>query len=117
MRHRVQKSTLDRTASVRTALLRTLAISLLKSGKIQTTPAKAKALKQFVEPIITKGKVKSVHTIRHIESVLGNKEAALHVVNSVSPRFVTRPGGYISAVKVENRKGDNTQQVILQLVD
>ncbi len=117
MRHRVKTPTLDRIASQRNALLKTLAISLLTNGKIKTTPAKAKAVQQFVEPIITKGKVKSVHTIRHIESVLGNKKMALHVVNSVSPRFVERPGGYTTLIKMANRKGDNAEQVIVQFVE
>lgn len=116
MRHKKATATLDRKAGPRNALVRTLTISLIEHNSIQTTPTKAKAVQQMLEPLITKGKEKTVSSIRHIESVLGNKKAALVVVNRIAPRYKNRAGGYTSTVKVANRKGDGAQQVQLTLV-
>lgn len=117
MRHKSNKLTIDRKAGPRKALLRTLAISLIENGKVTTTPTKAKAVQRFVEPLITKGKEKTPHTIRHIESKLSNKKAALYVVNELGPKFSKREGGYTSTMKVGERKGDGAEQVILKFVD
>ncbi len=116
MRHKKKKNTLGRTSGKRRALLRTLAISLIEHGQITTTPAKAKAVQQFVEPLITRGKTPGMNSIRLIESKLASKQAAMEVVNKLSPRFKERPGGYTSLQKVADRKGDGAKQVQLSFV-
>lgn len=117
MRHRKRKTILGRKSAQRKAVIRQLTISLLQHGKIQTTPAKARLVQQFIEPLITRGKTKSVHTIRVIEKRLANKAAALHVVNEIAPKSATRTGGYTRMLQVMNRQGDGAEQVILELVD
>jgi large subunit ribosomal protein L17 len=116
MRHLKKKFTLDRAAGPRKALLRTMAVSLIQKERIVTTPARARAVKRMIEPLITRGKEKTVHNIRLIESRLANKASALRVVNELSPRFQGRPGGYTRMIKVAPRKGDAAEQVILEFV-
>ncbi len=116
MRHKKNTLILGRKAAPRRALLRTLAISLIEQEKIQTTPAKARAVRRLVEPLITKAKKKDVHSIRQIEKKLANKTATMKVVNTLGPRFEKRPGGYTSIVHVAPRQGDGAKQVILKFV-
>ncbi len=116
MRHKKKKITLGRENGPRKALLRSLAISLITEEKVTTTKVKAKAVQQFVEPLITKAKTKDLNSIRLIEKALANKSATMHMVNTLGPRFKTRPGGYTSIVKVDRRKGDGAELVILQLL-
>lgn len=115
MRHKKKTVTIDRKAGPRKALIRIMAIQLLNHGHVTTTPIKAKAVRSLVEPMITKGKVKSAHTLRLIEQNL-NKEAARLVVNTISPKYVERNGGYTRVTKIAHRKGDGAEQVILELV-
>lgn len=116
MRHKSNKVTIDRTSGSRQALLRTLTISLITNGKITTTPVKAKAVRSFVEPMITKGKERNRESIRFIEQKLGNKTAAMKIVDDIAPLYKERAGGYTSMMKLALRKGDGAQQVLLQFV-
>lgn len=115
MRHKKQKVTIDRKAGPRKALIRIMSIQLLQHGHLTTTPVKAGAVRRLVERMITRGKTKSVHTIRLIESRL-NKDAALLIVNTVAPRFADRNGGYTRLTKIAPRKGDGAAQVVLELI-
>lgn len=117
MRHKKNKKILGRSSSPRTALLRTLCISLIEHNRIQTSQAKAKAVQKMVEPLITMGKGKNVATIRNIEKKLSNKKAALSIVNSIGPRFQSRRGGYTRITKIGSRKGDGSEQVILEFLN
>lgn len=117
MRHQKRKFTLGRTLGPRRALLKTLSVSLITHGRIQTTPVKARFVRKTVERAITKGKINSPQSIRHLLKVLGNKQAALKVVNEVSPKFAKRNGGYTRMTKVGIRKGDGAEQVIIEFVD
>lgn len=116
MRHQKRTFTLDRKAAPRLALFRTLAISLISHERITTTSVKAKAVRQFVEPLITKGKTKSVHTMRLLEQRLSNKKAARKIVEDLGPRFAERKGGYTRMTKIAPRKGDAAEQVVLEFV-
>lgn len=116
MRHQKRTFTLDRKAAPRKALFKTLAISLITHERIVTTSVKAKAVRQFVEPLVTKGKTKSVHTMRLLEQRLGNKAAARKLVEVLGPRFADRKGGYTRMTKVEARQGDAAEQVVLEFV-
>jgi large subunit ribosomal protein L17 len=116
MRHLKKKVTLDRKAGARTGMLRTLCVSLIQHGRIVTTPARARAIKTIVEPLITRGKEKNVHNMRIIEQRLSNKVAARKIVDELGPQFKTRPGGYTRMIKVAPRKGDAAEQVVLEFV-
>lgn len=116
MRHQKRTLTLDRKAGPRKALYKTLAISLITHERIVTTATKGRAVRQFVEPLITKGKKEGIHTLRLIEQRLGNKIAAQKVVNDLSKRFATRAGGYTRATKVMVRQGDKASQVVVEFV-
>lgn len=117
MRHKKNTVTLDRKAGPRKAMLRSAAISLIMNEKITTTPTKAKAVRRLVERVITRGKKGDFNAIRYVERKLNNKDAALHVVNVLSPRFEKREGGYTRMLKVAPRKGDGAEQVVLEFVD
>jgi len=116
MRHLKKKATLDRAAGPRKGMLRTLCISLVEHGRIVTTPARARAIKRMIEPLVTRGKEKTVHNMRIIEQRLANKVATRKIVDEISPVFKTRPGGYTRMIKVAPRKGDAAEQVILEFV-
>lgn len=115
MRHKKKTFTIDRKAGQRNALIRNMAIQLLTHGHVTTTPIKARAVRSLVEPMITKGKKKSVHSIRQIEKNL-NKEAARLIVDTVAPTFAERNGGYTRITKLMPRKGDGAAQVVLELI-
>lgn len=117
MRHRVRTKTLDRKSGPRQALVRSMAISLINKEKVTTTPTKAKVVRAFVEKLITKGMAEDkVHAVRVIESKLANKDAAMKVVNELSPRFEKRNGGYTRLTKMPRRQGDGAEQVRLEFV-
>lgn len=117
MRHLKKKITLGRKTGPRQALLRSLCISFIEKENIQTTKTKAKAIKEMIEPLVTMGRESSVHNFRQIEKVLGNKKATQKLIKEISPRFLERPGGYTSIVKVGARQGDGAEIVILRFVD
>ena len=123
MRHRKAGRSLRRTSEQRLALLRNLATSLIESGAIETTEAKAKALRPIAEKLITKAKKAQeegpmrVHRIRQIQGYLGDKEMTNKLVNEVAARYATRNGGYTRILKMGFRVGDNAPMALVELVD
>lgn len=117
MRHGNTVNKLSRTASHRKAMMSNMATSLILHKKITTTLAKAKELRKYVEPMITKAKEDSTHTRRTIFSYLQNKEAVKELFGTVAEKVGTRPGGYTRILKLMNRKGDNAEMAIMELVD
>jgi large subunit ribosomal protein L17 len=117
MRHRKKFNHLGRTASHRKAMLSNMANSLILEKRITTTTAKAKALRTFVEPIITKGKDDSTHSRRVVFSYLQNKAAVSELFREISPKIGDRPGGYTRILKTGTRLGDNADMCIIELVD
>ena len=106
MRHGKKNNHLGRTDSHRSAMLSNLAISLINHKRIFTTVAKAKALRIFVEPIITRSKTDSTHSRRTVFSYLQNKEAVVELFRDVAAKVADRPGGYTRIIKIGNRPGD-----------
>jgi large subunit ribosomal protein L17 len=117
MRHSRVINHLGRTSSHRKAMLSNMAASLILHKRITTTTAKAKALRTFVEPLITKSKDDSTHSRRVVFSYLKDKEAVAELFRDVSPKVGERPGGYTRILKTGNRIGDNADMCILELVD
>ncbi|MFN5665000.1 MAG: 50S ribosomal protein L17 [Bacteroidota bacterium] len=117
MRHGKTVNHLGRTASHRKALLSNMATSLIIHKRITTTLAKAKELRKYVEPIITKGKEDSTNSRRVVFSYLQNKDAVKELFSAVAPKVGERPGGYTRILKLMNRKGDNAEMAIMELVD
>ncbi|HTB06023.1 MAG TPA: 50S ribosomal protein L17 [Bacteroidia bacterium] len=117
MRHLNKHNHLGRTASHRKALLANMSCSLILHKKINTTVAKAKALKIYVEPIITTSKEDTTHARRMAFSYLGDKESVKELFRVVAPKIATRPGGYTRILKTGARPGDNSQMCLLELVD
>ncbi|RNC89310.1 MAG: 50S ribosomal protein L17 [Allomuricauda sp.] len=124
MRHRKKFNHLGRTAAHRKAMLANMACSLIEHKRINTTVAKAKALKQFVEPLITKSKAennqtteKGTHNRRVVFSKLRNKHAVTELFSAVSEKVGDRPGGYTRIIKLGNRLGDNADMAMIELVD
>ena len=117
MRHRLKGSNLGRTTSHKTATMRSLATALIKHKKIKTTIAKAKEMRLFVEPLITKAKVDSVHARRIVSRDIKDKEVVKELFNEVIPKIGSRPGGYTRIIKLGNRLGDSAEMAYLELVD
>ena len=117
MRHNRVINHLGRTSSHRKAMLSNMATSLIIHKRITTTTAKAKALRTFVEPLITKSKEDSTHSRRVVFSYLKDKTAVAELFREVSPKVAERPGGYTRILKIGNRIGDNADMCILELVD
>jgi large subunit ribosomal protein L17 len=117
MRHGDKVNNLGRTASHRRALLANLAISLIEHKRIVTTLAKAKALRRYVEPLITKSKDNSTHSRRVVFSYLQNKEAIKELFGAVAPKVGDRPGGYVRVIKLGFRRGDGAETAMIELVD
>jgi large subunit ribosomal protein L17 len=117
MRHSRVINHLGRTSSHRKAMLANMATSLIIHKRITTTTAKAKALRTFVEPLITKSKEDSTHSRRVVFSYLKDKTAVAELFRDVSPKIGERPGGYTRILKTGNRIGDNADMCILELVD
>jgi large subunit ribosomal protein L17 len=117
MRHSRVINHLGRTSSHRKSMLANMASSLILHKRISTTTAKAKALKTYIEPLITKSKVDSTHSRRVVFSILKDKEAVAELFREVSPKIAERPGGYTRILKTGNRIGDNAEMCILELVD
>ena len=117
MRHQRVVNHLGRTSSHRKAMLANMATSLILHKRITTTTAKAKALRTFVEPLITKSKEDSTHSRRVVFSYLKDKTAVAELFRDVSPKIGERPGGYTRILKIGNRIGDNADMCILELVD
>ncbi|MFT4523902.1 MAG: large subunit ribosomal protein L17 [Bacteroidia bacterium] len=117
MRHRKSFNHLGRQVGHRKAMLANMASSLILHKRINTTVAKAKALRQFVEPIISKGKVDSTHSRRMAFSYLRDKYAVTELFGDVASKVGDRPGGYTRIIKMNNRLGDNAAMAIIELVD
>jgi len=117
MRHGKKDNHLGRTESHPYALMSNLAVSLITHKRIFTTVAKAKALRTFVEPLLTKSKNDSTHSRRVVFSYLQNKEAVSKLFREVSQKIADRPGGYTRIIKVGNRPGDAAEMAMIELVD
>jgi large subunit ribosomal protein L17 len=117
MRHSRVINHLGRTSSHRKSMLANMAASLILHKRISTTTAKAKALKTYVEPLITKSKEDSTHSRRVVFSYLKDKTAVAELFRDVSPKIGERPGGYTRILKTGHRIGDNADMCILELVD
>ncbi len=117
MRHRVKGRKLSRTSEHRRATLRNLAASLLKHKKIRTTIAKAKELRRFVEPIITKAKTDSVASRRYVYDDIKDRQLIQELFSDIIPKIGDRPGGYTRIVRLGLRKGDAAELAIIELVD
>jgi large subunit ribosomal protein L17 len=127
MIHRKKGRKLSRTASHRKALMMNLSIALLKSKRIKTTEAKAKELRTYIEPLVTKAKEadmvkdstpeRNVHLRRIVRSFLKDKEAINILFNEIGPMVASRPGGYTRVLKTGTRLGDGARQAIIEFVD
>jgi len=117
MRHNRVINHLGRTSAHRKALLSNLAVSLIKHKRISTTLAKAKVLRTFIEPIITRTKEDSTHNRRVAFSYLKDKEAVSILFREIGPKVANRPGGYTRILKLGNRVGDNAEMCMIELVD
>ena len=117
MRHNKKFNHLGRTASHRSAMLSNMAISLIKHKRITTTLAKAKALKKFVEPLITRAKDDTTNSRRVVFRYLQDKEAVNELFKEISVKVGDRPGGYTRVIKLGLRKGDAAPIAFIELVD
>ena len=117
MRHGKRFNHLGRTAPHRKAMLSNMASSLILHKRISTTVAKAKALRKYVEPLITKSKTDSSHSRRVVFSYLQDKESVKILFDEISEKVESRPGGYTRIIKTGNRLGDNAEMCIMELVD
>jgi large subunit ribosomal protein L17 len=117
MRHGDKINNLGRKTAHRQALLSNLACALIENKRIFTTLAKAKALRTYVEPIITKSKTDSTHSRRVAFSYLGNKEAVSALFKDVAGKVADRKGGYTRIIKTGNRQGDAAEMAMIELVD
>jgi len=117
MRHGKKHNHLGRKTAHRKAMLANMACSLIEHKRINTTVAKAKALRVFVEPLITKSKADTTHNRRIVFSYLRDKYAVTELFKEISVKVADRPGGYIRIIKLGNRQGDNAPMAMLELVD
>ncbi len=117
MRHRNKINHLGRTASHVKAMLSNMAASLILHKKMITTLAKARVLRRYIEPLVTKSKVDSTHSRRIVFSYLQNKFAVKELFNTISPAILERPGGYIRILKVGPRISDSTEMALIEFVD
>jgi len=117
MRHRKSFNHLGRTSAHRKAMLANMANSLILHKRIKTTTAKAKALRMYIEPLITKSKEDTTHSRRVVFGYLKNKYAVTELFREVSTKIADRPGGYTRILKIGNRPGDNADMCIIELVD
>ncbi len=117
MRHGDKINNLGRTESHRRALLANLAIALIEHKRITTTLAKAKALRRYAEPLITKAKDNSTHSRRVVFSYLQNKEALKELFGTVAEKVGERPGGYLRIIKLGFRRGDGAETAMIEFVD
>jgi len=117
MRHNKKFNHLGRTNTHRDAMLSNMACSLIKHKRIFTTTAKAKALRKYVEPLITKSKEDTTHSRRVVFSNLQDKYAVTELFKEISVKIADRPGGYTRIIKTGNRLGDNAEMCFIELVD
>lgn len=117
MRHGKKFNHLSRTAPHRKAMLANMAGSLISSKRITTTVAKAKALRKYIEPLITRSKEDTTHNRRMVFSYLQNKEVVKELFDEVSAKIANRPGGYTRIIKLGSRLGDDAEMALIELVD
>ena len=117
MRHGKKGNHLGRKTAHRRSMLANMACSLIEHKRINTTLAKAKALKQFVEPLVTKSKVDTTHNRRIVFGRLRQKEAVAELFRDVAAKVGDRPGGYTRIIRLGNRLGDNAEMAMIELVD
>ncbi len=117
MRHGKKFNHLSRTAPHRKAMLANMASSLIISKRITTTVAKAKALRQYVEPLLTKAKEDTTHNRRIVFSYLKNKEIIKELFDEIGAKIASRPGGYTRIIKLGSRLGDDAEMALIELVD
>jgi large subunit ribosomal protein L17 len=117
MRHGKKNNHLGRTAAHRSAMLSNMAASLILHKRVITTVAKAKAVRKYTEPLLTKGKNDTTHSRRTVFSYLQSKEAVKELFDNIAGKIANRPGGYTRILKTGNRLGDNADMCIIELVD
>jgi len=117
MRHRKKFNHLSRKSAHRKAMLANMATSLIMHKRINTTVAKAKALRTYIEPLITRSKEDTTHSRRVVFSYLQSKEAITELFREISVKVADRPGGYTRIIKIGNRLGDNAEMCMMELVD
>lgn len=117
MRHGKKINHLGRKTAHRHSMLANMANSLIEHKRINTTVAKAKALKKFVEPLVTKSKEDTTHNRRLVFAKLRQKESVAELFRTVAPKVGDRPGGYTRIIKLGNRLGDNADMAMIELVD
>ena len=117
MRHGKKFNHLSRKAGHRKALLKNLAIALITHKRINTTVAKAKALRKYVEPLVTKTKANTTHSRRVVFSYLQNKEAVTELFGTIASKVASRPGGYVRIIKTGFRKSDGAEMAMIEFVD
>src|SRR6056300_686670 len=117
MRHGKKVMHLGRKTAHRRSMLANMACSLIEHKRINTTVTKAKALKQFIEPLITKSKTDSTHNRRHAFAALRDKNTVSELFREVASKVGDRPGGYTRVIKMGNRLGDNASMAMIELVD
>ena len=117
MRHGKKFNHLSRKTAHRKSMLANMACSLIEHKRINTTTAKAKALRTFVEPLVTKSKTDTTHNRRIVFSKLRNKYAVAELFREVAPKVASRPGGYTRIIKLGNRAGDAAEMAMIELVD
>ena len=117
MRHGKKFNHLSRKAAHRKALLRNLSIALVEHKRINTTLAKAKALKKFLEPLVTKSKTNTTHSRRVVFSYLQNKDAVKELFGAIAEKVGSRPGGYLRVIRTGWRKGDGAEMAMIEFVD
>ncbi|MDR0454860.1 MAG: 50S ribosomal protein L17 [Deferribacteraceae bacterium] len=117
MRHGKSGKTMGMHTSLRVAVLRNMAVSLIEHGRISTTLLRAKVLRGFVEPLITAGKKNDLSSRRYVLRRLPNKSAVKRLFSEVSPAFAERKGGYTRIMRTGRRKGDNADMAMIEFVD
>ena len=117
MRHGKKFNHLGRKAAHRKSMLANMSCSLIEHKRIKTTLAKAKSLRLYVEPLITKSKNDTTHSRRIVFSYLKQKEAVTELFGDIASNVADRPGGYVRILKLGNRLGDNAQMALIELVD
>ncbi|MGE7776754.1 MULTISPECIES: 50S ribosomal protein L17 [Chitinophaga] len=117
MRHGKKLNKLSRTSAHRKSLMSNLACELIAHKRITTTLAKAKALRVYVEPLLTRGKTDDTHNRRIVFSYLQDKEAIQELFGPISEKIASRPGGYTRIIKLGKRIGDNAETALIELVD
>lgn len=116
MRHHQAKRTLGRSRDQRAALMRHLAESLIKNGKIKTTEAKAKEVRPFIEKLVTMARKNTLASRRTVVARLGREDAAERLVKEIAPQYASRPGGYTRITKLAPRAGDGAKMAVIEFV-